>query len=101
MGLTTPTGKILPVRKPEMWSLKGLMKILGTGRSSCGIEGYGGGPLWRRSALGCSTNEDDSLPYLIENCIEAFWCNVKQNINYSDEQLIESKCSEDSKHSII
>ena len=31
---------------------------LGTGRSSQGIEGYGGGPLWRRrSALGCSAIE--------------------------------------------
>ena len=33
---------------------------LGTGRSSQGIEGYGGGPLWRRSpALGCSANEEE------------------------------------------
>ena len=33
---------------------------LGTGRSSQGIEGYGGDPLWRRrSALGCSDNEEE------------------------------------------
>ena len=33
---------------------------LGTGRSSQGIEGYGGDPLWRRRpALGCSANEEE------------------------------------------
>ena len=33
---------------------------LGTGRSSEGIEGYGGGPLWRRRpALGCSANDEE------------------------------------------
>ena len=33
---------------------------LGTGRSSQEIEGYGGGPLWRRRApLGCSANEEE------------------------------------------
>jgi hypothetical protein len=32
---------------------------LGTGRSIQGIEGYGGGPLWRRGpTLGCSANEE-------------------------------------------
>ena len=32
---------------------------LGTGRSSQGIEGCGGAPLWRRRpALGCSANEE-------------------------------------------
>ena len=48
VGLTTPLGKNLPVRKPEMWPRKGLMKgmqpMQGTGRSS---ERIGGGPLWR------------------------------------------------------
>ena len=33
---------------------------LGTGRSIQGIEGYGGGPLWRRrAAFGCSANGDE------------------------------------------
>ena len=35
---------------------------LGIGRSSQGIERYGGGPLWRqRSGLGCSANEEEHL----------------------------------------
>ena len=47
----------LPVRKPEMWPRKGLMKRL---QPIQGIEGYGGGPLWRqRPALGCSANEEE------------------------------------------
>ena len=74
--LTTPPRKKLPVRKPEMWHRKGLMKMqctkindlncvltdiknakLGTGWSCQGIEGYEGGPLWkRRPAVGCSAN---------------------------------------------
>ena len=33
---------------------------LGTGRSSQGVEGYEGGPLWRRRpALGYSANEEE------------------------------------------
>ena len=44
--LTTPhRKKKLPVRKPEMWPRKGLMKRMqamqGTGRSDQGIERYG------------------------------------------------------------
>ena len=35
---------------------------LGTGRSSQGIEGYGGGPLWKRKpALGCNVNDEDEV----------------------------------------
>ena len=37
---------------------------LGIGRSSQGIEGYGGDPLWRcRPTLGCSANEEELAMY--------------------------------------
>ena len=67
MGLTiSPRKKKLPVRKPEMWPWKGLLKRMqpmqGTGRSSQGTDGYGGGPLWRqRPALGYSANEEEDI----------------------------------------
>ena len=35
---------------------------LGTGKTSQGIEGYGGAPLWtRRPALGCDANEGEEV----------------------------------------
>ena len=47
-----------------MWPRKALMRRMQpmqrTGRSIQGIEGYGGGRLWRRSsALSCSANEEE------------------------------------------
>ena len=57
MGLTTPHCKKLPVRKPEIWHWKDLVR---TGMSSQGIEGYGGGPLWRqRPTLCCNANVEE------------------------------------------
>ena len=51
-GVDNATRKKTACRKPELWPQKGLMKrkelMQGTGRSSQGIEEYGGGPLWRQ-----------------------------------------------------
>jgi hypothetical protein len=56
------------------------MQCIGIGRSSQGIEGYGGGSLWRRMpALGYSANEEEET-YLIRSkslsslkCWIPFW----------------------------
>ena len=41
---------------------------LGTGRSSQGIEGCGGGPLWRRRLVfGCSAKEEEEYFQINEN----------------------------------
>ena len=60
VGFKTQPPKKLSVRKPEMWPRERMK----TGRSSQGIEGYGGGPVWRqRPALGCSANEEEKVLY--------------------------------------
>ena len=44
---------------------EGLMKRMQTGRSSQGIEGYEGGPLWRqRPTLGFSANEEEEDSFI-------------------------------------
>ena len=43
---------------------------LGTGRSSQGIEGYGGGPLWRKMPeVGCNANDGVELKSILLNII--------------------------------
>ena len=47
---------------------------LGTGRTSQGIEGYGGVPLWRRRpVLDCSANvEEEDIYYVLKWCIHFY-----------------------------
>ena len=64
MGLTTTPRKKVPVRKPEMWPRKGLMKRMQPNWKEQSRDRW----IWRRSimeevhyggpALGCSANEE-------------------------------------------